>query len=60
MLPMCATLARYAATDAKRLKALAEVCIDVCDDCAKVCDEHADKHEECKDCSEACKERIAA
>ncbi|WP_280138530.1 Csp1 family four helix bundle copper storage protein [Methyloceanibacter methanicus] len=54
MLPMCATLARYAATDAKRLTALAKVCIDVCDDCAKECEKHADEHEACKACGDAC------
>ena len=50
MLPMCTALARYAATDAKRLKDLAAVCITVCDDCAKECEKHADKHAECKAC----------
>ncbi|MEM7398404.1 MAG: Csp1 family four helix bundle copper storage protein [Pseudomonadota bacterium] len=66
MLPMCATLARYAASDAKRLNELAAVCIDVCDDCAKECEKHPE-HAECKacgdacvDCIEACKELIAA
>lgn len=54
MLPMCAALARYAATDAKRLKQLAKVCIDVCDDCAKECEKHAAEHEECKVCGESC------
>ena len=66
MLPMCGTLARYAAADAKRLKDLAAVCIDVCDDCAKECEKHPE-HAECKACGEACvacidacKELIAA
>ena len=52
MLPMCAMLARYAALDAPRLKELAKVCIDVCDDCATACDKHAKKHEVCKACKE--------
>ncbi|ODR96858.1 hypothetical protein AUC70_13805 [Methyloceanibacter stevinii] len=60
MLPMCATLARYAVTDAKRLKELARVCIDVCDDCAKECDKHAAEHEECKACGDACNACIKA
>ena len=53
MLPMCAALARFAASDAKRLEELAAVCIDVCDDCAKECETHPE-HAECKACGEAC------
>jgi hypothetical protein len=53
-------LARYAATDAKRLKDLAAVCITVCDDCAKECEKHADKHAECKACGDACDACIKA
>lgn len=60
MLPLCATLARYAASDAKRLKELAGVCIDVCDDCAVECEKHADHHEECKVCGEACRDLITS
>ncbi len=60
MLPMCTALARYAATDAKRLKDLAAVCITVCDDCAKECEKHADKHAECKACGDACDACIKA
>lgn len=60
MLPMCATLARYAAVDAKRLKRLARVCIDVCDDCAAECEKHARDHVECKVCGEACRFLIEA
>ena len=59
MLPMCATLARYAASDAKRLNELAAVCIDVCDDCAKECEKHLE-HAECKACGEACVDCIDA
>lgn len=54
MTPMCALLARYAALDAPRLKELAKVCIDVCNDCADACREHAQKHEACKACQESC------
>lgn len=60
MLPMCATLARYAASDAKRLKQLAKVCIDICDDCAKACETHAAEHEVCKLCGESCEACIKA
>ncbi|MDJ0514499.1 MAG: Csp1 family four helix bundle copper storage protein [Methyloceanibacter sp.] len=59
MLPMCATLARYAASDAKRLNELAAVCIDVCDDCAKECEKHPE-HAECKACGDACVDCIKA
>jgi len=59
MLPMCGALARYAASDAKRLKELAAVCIDVCDDCAKECEKHTE-HAECKACGEACVDCIKA
>lgn len=60
MLPICATLARYAALNAKQLKQLAKVCSDVCDDCAKECEKHAAEHEECKVCGEACNTLTAA
>jgi Cys-rich four helix bundle protein (predicted Tat secretion target) len=54
MLPMCAALARFAASDAPRLKDLAKLCIDICDDCEKECRKHEKHHEVCKDCAEAC------
>jgi Cys-rich four helix bundle protein (predicted Tat secretion target) len=60
MTPMCALLARYAALDAPRLKELAKVCIDVCDDCAKACEKHASKHEACKACQASCQDCIKA
>lgn len=60
MVPMCAILARYAAADAPRLKELAKVCIDVCEDCAAACKRHADKHEVCKACETSCEECIKA
>lgn len=60
MLPMCAALARYAATDAKRLKDLAAVCITVCDDCAMECEKHAAEHEACKVCGDVCNACIKA
>jgi len=57
MLPMCAALVRLGALDAKRLKALARVCIDVCADCEEECKKH-DKHAQCRDCAESCAECI--
>jgi len=52
--PMCSALARFAAIDAPRLKELAKLCIDVCDDCEKQCKKHAEHHAVCKACGEAC------
>ncbi|MFA5951255.1 MAG: four-helix bundle copper-binding protein [Hyphomicrobium sp.] len=54
MQPMCSALARFAAIDAPRLKELAKLCIDVCDDCEKQCKKHAEHHAVCKACGEAC------
>ena len=50
MLPICATLARIAAMDAKRLKENAAVCKDCEDECRK----HEKQHAECKACAESC------
>lgn len=58
MLPMCAALARLAALDARRLKDLARVCIDVCADCETECKRHAEHHTACKACAESCAECI--
>lgn len=54
MLPMCAALARFAALEAGRLKELAKLCIDVCEDCEAECKKHADHHAACKACGESC------
>ena len=54
MLPMCATMARYAALEATRLKDLAKVCIDVCSDCEAECKKHAEHHAACRACAESC------
>lgn len=54
MLPMCATLARLSALEAKRLKAFVAVCRDVCLDCAAECKPHAKEHAVCKACMESC------
>ena len=59
MLPMCATLARLAAQDAKRLKEFAKVCIDVCADCEAECKKHQDEHAVCKACAKSCATCIA-
>jgi Cys-rich four helix bundle protein (predicted Tat secretion target) len=54
MLPMCTVLARFGAMDAKRLKELAKLCIDVCGDCRAECEKHKDHHATCKACMESC------
>jgi Cys-rich four helix bundle protein (predicted Tat secretion target) len=54
MLPMCTVLARFSAMDAKRLKELAKLCIDVCGDCRAECEKHKDHHATCKACMESC------
>jgi Cys-rich four helix bundle protein (predicted Tat secretion target) len=54
MLPMCASLAKLASLDAKRLKDFAKVCIDVCADCEAECKKHAEHHAACKGCMESC------
>jgi Cys-rich four helix bundle protein (predicted Tat secretion target) len=60
MLPMCATLAKLAALDAKRLGEFAKVCIDVCADCEAECKKHAEKHAACKACADSCASCIKA
>jgi Cys-rich four helix bundle protein (predicted Tat secretion target) len=60
MLPMCATLAKLAALDAKRLKEFAKVCVDGCADCEAECKKHAEKHASCKACAESCAACIKA
>lgn len=60
MLPMCATLAKLAALDAKRLKQFAKVCLDVCADCEAECKKHQDHHAMCKACAESCAECVKA
>ncbi|MGQ0674021.1 MAG: four-helix bundle copper-binding protein [Hyphomicrobium sp.] len=54
MLPMCRALSQFAALDAARLKDLARLCIDVCDDCEKECRRHETHHAVCKACAESC------
>lgn len=60
MLPMCATLARLAALDAKRLKDFAKVCLDVCADCEAECKKHSEHHTQCKACADTCAACIKA
>jgi Cys-rich four helix bundle protein (predicted Tat secretion target) len=54
MLPLCETHARHAALEAPRLKDLAKLCADVCDDCEKECRKHEQHHVECKNCAQSC------
>ncbi len=57
-IPLCEALVTFAAADAARLKDLAKLCIDVCQDCADECKKHAKHHNECKECEVACAECI--
>ena len=59
-IPMCEALAKLAAQDSRHLKALANVCIAVCEDCEKECLKHAKHHAECKACAESCRDCINA
>lgn len=54
MMPLCSAAARFAALDAPRLKAVAKLCGDICDDCEKVCRKHAEHHQVCKACADSC------
>jgi Cys-rich four helix bundle protein (predicted Tat secretion target) len=54
MLPMCTAVARFAAFDAPRLKAVVKLCVDVCSDCEKECRKHEQHHAQCKNCADSC------
>lgn len=54
MLAVCNATGVLAAGQAKRLKAAAALCADICTDCEKACLVHADHHAECKACADAC------
>ncbi len=52
-LPTCRALAALASSESKHLKALAKVCIDICQDCYDQCEKHQE-HVECKECMDSC------
>ncbi len=54
MLVVTTAMAGFAEQDAKHLKALAKVCLDVCTDCEAECRKHESHHVECKNCVQAC------
>jgi Cys-rich four helix bundle protein (predicted Tat secretion target) len=54
MLPVCGAVRRLATQDARRLKDLAKVCMDICSDCEAECRKHESHHVQCKNCAEAC------
>lgn len=54
MLVVCNAVGRLAGQDAKRLKDLTKVCLDVCTDCEAECRKHEGHHVECKNCAIAC------
>jgi Cys-rich four helix bundle protein (predicted Tat secretion target) len=54
LLPVCEALARMAAIDARHLRDIALLAIDVCGDCEEQCRRHAHHHAQCKNCADAC------
>ena len=54
MLVVCSAVGRLAEQDAKRLKDLTKVCLDVCTDCEAECRKHESHHVECKNCANTC------
>lgn len=54
MLVVCNAVGRLAGQDAKRLKDLTKVCLDVCTDCEAECRKHESHHVECKNCANSC------
>ena len=58
MIVMCRALAKMATYDSKEVKAVAKICMDVCQVCADECGKHADKHPNCKACEQSCLECI--
>ena len=59
MLVVCSAVGRLAEQDAKRLKDLTKVCLDVCTDCEAECRKHESHHVECKNCANSCAAMIA-
>lgn len=60
MLPVCVSIRRLAVLDARRLKDMAKLCMDVCSDCEAECRKHEFHHVECKNCAEACAAMVEA
>lgn len=60
MLPVCGVVSCLATLDARRLKDLAKVCMDICSDCESECRKHEFHHVECKNCAEACAATVQA
>ena len=58
MMAGCSALTQLAASDSKRLPAMAAVCATILEDCKAECEKHPE-HEECKACGMACDKCIA-
>ncbi len=56
MMIYCGALSQAAIQDSKRLKQLAKIAAEACEDCEAACREHAKKHETCKRCADSCAE----
>lgn len=59
-LAVCDATVSLAAMDAKRFKAFAKLCAEVCKDCEKACRKHENHHAICKECADSCKRSIEA
>lgn len=58
MIVMCRALAKMATYQSEDLKAVAKICISVCQRCVDECSKHEDKHPNCKACADSCRECI--
>lgn len=58
MIVMCRALAKMATYESEDLKAVAKICIDVCQRCVDECSKHEAKHPKCKACADSCRECI--
>lgn len=54
MLHVCTAMSYLTVADSKHLRAMADVCIAVCDSCEKACREHEEHQAECRECADAC------
>lgn len=55
MIVMCRALAKMATYQSEDLKAVAKICINVCQRCVDECSKHEDKHPNCKACADSCR-----
>jgi Cys-rich four helix bundle protein (predicted Tat secretion target) len=58
MLAVCRAVPTLVAANSPHLKAMASVCVKVCESCKAECDKHAAHHPECKACADACAQTV--